>query len=190
MEGRKQKRFCWSWKDCFSIKLPWIASAKEQVGEKAPASKARADAPCRIKFVWNVTPQGFLSWWVLITFWKQSLNPVMLFLWLHTWIICKHYFTTQCHCHANTGNASLWMVYWLCELKKDITVYELHRSIANLFLFCNVSVLWRCFHFYLDFLLFLMFTMVPVWFNLFFQNFCTKVKCCFKITIKSQWWLI
>lgn len=81
------------------------------------------------------------------------------------------------------------------ENRQHYTVYELvsweHRSIANLLVLYRISTV-RCLDLDFDFSLFFFLNVCyGCWlFHIFFRKFCTKVKCWFKIPIRSQCWLI
>lgn len=77
--------------------------------------RAASDAARRMTFVLNAMPGGFKVFLPpsVINFLQQSLNPVLLFLWLYTWFVRilspQNVIVTLTNVYR--GAASLWMVY-------------------------------------------------------------------------------
>lgn len=170
--------------------LPWIASAKEQVEKNN--SRIQGQVRCTLQDVVCIKceDKSFLSPMSVDNFLKAVFEScyvvfvasrvVNLYTSFHhrMSLLSWQMFTRETH------RSGQFIVY-ISELCLGY-IEALPTS-----LFCNVSVLWRCFAF--DF-----FSCFNVrygsWLFLFyffsFEKFCTKVKCCFKITFKSLCWLI
>lgn len=109
--------------------------------EKALESKARSDAPCRIRFVLKVMPHICPPWWVLITFWKRSfescyvvpvaLRVVNLYTFLHhrMSLLSWQMFTRETHLYE-----------WFIEKKRHYGLWtHVFEYIEVLPIFCFVT---------------------------------------------------
>lgn len=151
-----------------------------------PESKVRSGARYRMQFVLNVKTKSFLSPMSVDNFLKAVFESCHVVFVVNLYTSFHHrmsllswqMFTRETH------RSGQFIVYF-----SELCLGYIEALPTSLF--CDVSVLWRCFD--LDF-----FSCFNVrygsWLFFFYffpsKNFCTKVKCCFKITFKSLCWLI